>query len=1088
MSRPSASTYWRELARLGESLHGTISLSTQRRQIEQAAERLTGGRAQVWLNESLFRLPDWDGPPAFPPEPESAIMLQALESGDAFVSDTKDGEARAAFALRDQNLALGALEVSRGGLPFRKSELEGLAALAGIASLGLIASHRVAVEHFRIGQLTLVGKVSAQIASVLDLDVLTDRVVQLIQQTFHYYYVAIFTLDPDGGVLHFRSCAAASDEDTAEACKALEVELGQGLIGSVAQSGEEIVCDDVRHETRFRFIESLPRTRSEVVLPLKIEDRVVGVLDVQSERVRAFHPYDLLVLRALADNIATAVQSARLYSNLRRRAEQLAVIAEVSHAVASTLDLPVLMHKVAALIQDRFGYPHVHLFTVHPTRRQIIYEAGSGARSEVLRGYALDLDDPEGIIPWAARHGQTVLANDVSQDSRYRPSPFPPADTKSELAVPFLYDGKVVGLLDIQSDRPGAFNEDDLPLFETLADNIAAAIHNADLYRSEQWRRQVADSLREVAGLISANVGVEQVLDAVLTELERNLPSDVAAIWLLDGDEIFLAAVHGCDAEALERARQESPRAAAWLAGALLAEVPIIRRPDDPLGPSGIAAGFGPAYSSIAAPLRVANQPVGVLTLAHHTPGRYGHEAQAMTATFASYAAVAIENARLYNAAQEQAYASAALLQVAQAVVSLNDLDEILSAIIRIMPILVGVSRCALYLWDAEGERYLPAQAYGLGEAGEARLWRPLAPGEFPLLDAARQSNLLLIASLDEEARPEVWPDLPPDWQDESGPLLFQESPLLFCVPLLVKNDLYGLLLVQEAPGDLRFRSRRLEIVQGIAQQAALAIQNDRLQREMVLRERLETEVQLARQIQQTFIPETLPVHPGWEIAARWRTARQVGGDFYDVFELDDKRLGLFIADIADKGVPAALFMALTRTLVRAAVIETESPAQALRRVNDLLMPDTQQGMFVTAVYAVLSLETGELTYANAGHNPPLWLHLRDGSVERLTRTGMALGVVEGAEITQRTIQLEEGDCVLFYTDGVTEAFSPQGEIYGEARLRSVIKMLSTCSVDEMLDAVEAALQQFTSPLPLADDLTMLGICRKPRLNPKHEE
>lgn len=1080
MKRGTPSAYWRELARLGENLHSTTVLVSQRDQIKQAAERLTGGRAQVWLNEALFRLPDWDGPPVFPPQPEDEIMCRALESGEMQVSDSKDGEAQAAFVLSDQNLALGVLQVSRIGTPFRKSELDGLSALASIASLGLIASHRVAVERFRIGQLTLVSKVSAQIANELDLNVLADRVVQQIQQTFNYYYVAIFTLDPESNVLRFRSCAAATGENPGEVCKPLDVELGQGLIGSVAQSGEEIVCDNVRNETRFRFIESLSYTRSEVVLPLKIEDQVVGVLDVQSKRVKAFHHYDLLVLRALADNIATAVQSARLYSDLRRRADQLAVIAEVSHAVASTLDLSVLMRNVAALIQERFGYPYVHLFTVHPNRRQIIYEAGSGARSEALQGYALNLDDSEGIIPWVARHGQPVLANDVSQDARYRPSPFPPANTQSELAVPFLYGNTVVGLLDVQSDRPGAFNEDDLSLFETLADNIAAAIHNADLYRSEQWRRQVADSLREVAGLISANVGVDQVLDAILSELERNLPSDVAAIWLLDEEEIFPAAVRGCDAESLERAYRESPHAAAWLATALLVDHPVIRSPQDPFGPSGIAAGFGPAYSSIAVPLRVADQPVGILTLAHPTTGRYGHEARAMVTTFASYAAVAIENARLYDAVQEQAYASAALLQVAQAVVSLNDLDEILGAIVRIMPILVGVSRCALYIWDAQQERYLPSHAYGLGKAAEARFWRPLSPGEFPLLDAARQSGFLLMAPLTENASPKTWPDLPPDWQDESGPFMFKNEPLLFCVPLLVKSDLYGLLLVQETPGGLRFRTRRLEIIHGIAQQAALAIQNDRLQKEMVLREHLETEVQLARQIQQTFIPETLPVYPGWDIAACWRTARQVGGDFYDVFELDEKRLGLFIADIADKGIPAALFMALTRTLVRAAVTETESPAQALSRINDLLIPDTQQGMFVTAVYAVLSLETGELTYANAGHNPPLWLHLGDGSVERLTRTGMALGVMEGAPITQRTIRLEPGDCVLFYTDGLTESFSQTGEMYGEDRLRTTLSALSACSAQQMLDAIEAALEEFVASLPPADDLTMLGFCRKP--------
>src|SRR5512134_4114285 len=136
----------------------------------------------------------------------------------------------------------------------------------------------------------------------------------------------------------------------------------------------------------------------------------------------------------------------------------------------------------------------------------------------------------------------------------------------------------------------------------------------------------------------------------------------------------------------------------------------------------------------------------------------------------------------------------------------------------------------------------------------------------------------------------------------------------------------------------------------GSVKEAALAIQNDLLQRAMVARERLETEVQLARQIQQTFLPESLPRFSDWDLAARWKTARQVGGDFYDVFNLPNNRLGLFIADVADKGVPAALFMALTRTLVRAAVLENHSPAEAMKRVNDLLVPDTRQGMFVTAV------------------------------------------------------------------------------------------------------------------------------------------
>jgi len=296
-------------------------------------------------------------------------------------------------------------------------------------------------------------------------------------------------------------------------------------------------------------------------------------------------------------------------------------------------------------------------------------------------------------------------------------------------------------------------------------------------------------------------------------------------------------------------------------------------------------------------------------------------------------------------------------------------------------------------------------------------------------------------------------------------------------VPLSIKNDMFGIMLIEETENGRRFRSRRIEIINGIAQQAALAIQNDLLQQEMVVRERLETEVQLARQIQQTFIPQSLPDFPAWQLAARWRTARQVGGDFYDVIELPNKKLGIFIADVADKGMPAALFMALTRTLVRAAVIETHSPAEALGRVNDLLLPDTQQGMFVTAVYGELDMEQGKFTYVNAGHNPPLWVKT-NGEIEKLTRTAIALGVKEQPNIQERTISIAFGDKLLLYTDGLTEAFSADGDLFGDVRLMEALASTQSYTSDEVIIAVEEHLNEFIGLVPLGDDLTMLVVKR----------
>ena len=1062
---------WKQIILLGEELMRASSLTIQHDLIVARTASILDGRVDLWLDESLFRLPGINQAPVYALQPPSAAMNKAFSSGLAVSPEGQ--KTLLAVPLKNSGLVMGALQVQRSREPFRKKEIELLDGLAGHVSLALVASQRVAVEQWRIEQLTLVRRVSAQIANVFDLDELTRRVTTLIQRTFHYYYVAIFTSEPEGDVLNFRSSAGPHRG----AGKRVKARSGEGLIGTAAQSGEEAVTNDVRSDSRFKFIDSLSETQSEAALPLKIEERILGVLDVQSDHLEAFHPNDLLVLRALADTLAIAINGARLYSELQMRVDHLAMVAQVSENLNYTLELDELLTKVAVLIQNHLNFPYVHLFTVHLNRRQIIYEAGSGARSLSYKGHMLDLDNKQGMIPWVARKGQTLLVNDVTKEARYLPSPFPPGDTRAEMTIPLVFDDQVVGILDLQSDQINAFSDDDRFLCEALADTLAAAIRNAILFRTERWRRQLADSLHEVAGLISADVSLEDVLDSVLRELQRNLPCDVAAIWLLEGDNLSLAHVHGGDIVEIDNAAHRWPEAYNFLVTALTAEQPIVRKPDDPIGPTGTALGYSADYSSIAAGLRTGDRPLGVLTLSHHTAGRYGHETQAMTATFANYAAVAIENTRLYDSAQEQAYASAALLQVAQAVANSNSLDETIGSIVRITPILVGVKACAIYLLEAE--RFCPTQSYGFSDAAQTILWnRDFAPGDFPLLDAVCERSQMTVGQL--------LSDISDDWlnpelartEQETFYALQTGDHLLIGLPLMIKNDLFGVMLVEEVSDARRFRQKRVEIVTSIAQQLAFSIQSEHLQREMVNRERLEHEVHLARQIQKTFLPDHLPEIAGWNLAATWITARQVGGDFYDVFELPGGRLGLFIADVSDKGIPAALFMALTRTLVRAVVFDTPSPAGAMRRVNALIIPDNQQGMFVTAVYGVLTLKTGHFTYANAGHNPPVWLSGATRKMEWLRRTGAALGIIEDVPMEDRTITLAPADFLLLYTDGVTEAFSPNDETYGDERLQQALGGAEAGTARDVLDVLEASVRQFMGSLPPGDDLTMLGVKR----------
>jgi serine phosphatase RsbU (regulator of sigma subunit) len=369
------------------------------------------------------------------------------------------------------------------------------------------------------------------------------------------------------------------------------------------------------------------------------------------------------------------------------------------------------------------------------------------------------------------------------------------------------------------------------------------------------------------------------------------------------------------------------------------------------------------------------------------------------------------------------------------------------------------------------------------------------APQEFPLLQAVHDLNLILYCAMTETIEsPLSWSSISKDYFQNlsSSPsdsvsvseLLEIRKPLLFAIPLTVKNKVLGVMMIVEGDSSQKapphhIRMKRLEIITGISQQAALAIQNEAYQRENVQRERLEREMQLAREIQKTFLPENIPSSPGWDISIRWQPIYQVGGDFYDIFELPDGNIGFVIADVADKGMPAALFMTLVRTLLRAAIREKWSPAEVLKQVNDLLVPDAKNGMFVTLVYAILSRSTGIITYANAGHNPPLLRRDKLGKIELLLRTGMAIGIFDDVEINEKEIQIEPGDLLVFYTDGITDVFSPDEEMYGLERLIQLIESTQPTDPESLISVVEKSVRQFTLNQPLSDDITLAIFIKK---------
>jgi len=260
-------------------------------------------------------------------------------------------------------------------------------------------------------------------------------------------------------------------------------------------------------------------------------------------------------------------------------------------------------------------------------------------------------------------------------------------------------------------------------------------------------------------------------------------------------------------------------------------------------------------------------------------------------------------------------------------------------------------------------------------------------------------------------------------------------------------------------------------------------LRKQRLEQEIRERERVVQELRVARSIQQASLPEKVPTIEGWQISPFYRPAREVGGDFYDFLELEDGRLGLVVGDATGKGVPAALVMASARSMLRAIAqaLGSTSPGDVLGKVNDALFIDIPANMFVTCFYAILEPKTGSLSYANAGYDLPYLWH--GGEAEELRARGMPLGLMPGMSYEEKEIELDAGEGVLFYTDGLVEAHDPKGEMFGFPRLRALIaehgnekRQLGEYLLEELYSFVGEGWEQ-------EDDITLLMLERSASLS-----
>ena len=459
--------------------------------------------------------------------------------------------------------------------------------------------------------------------------------------------------------------------------------------------------------------------------------------------------------------------------------------------------------------------------------------------------------------------------------------------------------------------------------------------------------------------------------------------------------------------------------------------------------------------NSLAVPLLRGGEVIGALEAVNKVHGDFTPGDVERLAALSEQVATALDNARLYGRVTREIRERELLYQVGMRISSSLDVEEVLNLILHNLRELVEYHAGGIFLVDPETMDIARLTAIGYDPEMEPRLELKFGEG--------------IVGWVAKNVEPVIVPNVSKDTRYLNAR---HETRSEIVVPLTVGDRILGVLNLENDRLDA-FTGDDLYLLKAFGSQAAISIERARLHKEILEKRRFEYELNLARRIQVTFLPEALPEIPGYDISAINLPSEEVSGDYYDVISVSPGQWGIVIADVFGKGIPASLVMASFRASLLAEIRNNYAIRTIMRKVNKLIWESVEPERCVTACYGVLDTGAGVLTYSNAGHLYPLLI--RRSEVRHLARGGMLLGAIEGASYEEERVQLEPGDLLLFFTDGLTEAEDSTGEPFGEDRLREAAIAVLDLGCSDIVKHIHQTVVGF-SGASLADDFTVVAL------------
>ncbi|GEM_PF-1369594 len=635
--------------------------------------------------------------------------------------------------------------------------------------------------------------------------------------------------------------------------------------------------------------------------------------------------------------------------------------------------------------------------------------------------------------------------------------------------VPLITAERVLGTAVILMAGRRDFKKAEVDFILALVGHIAAAIQNALLFEEAKGKREL-DLLLSAGKLFASSLELQEVLNQAARISAESLNAEYSFVLLEDeaGKRLHVSAYAAAPGTSPDSVRSIMAR----------------------VEPAGLEVGIGASGKALATgkpllinnyadypgrlpmladvtgsimivPMRVRNRTVGGLALVSFHPNAFSEHDLALAGGVADQAAIAIDNARLYESAERSAAEAQTLYRIAVLASSTLELDRVLDILVQEIADIAKVGRTGLYLFDPDSERIRLSAQVGFDMDECRSIERELVGLE--VFTSAGKSALYAGA-------PIFIPD-PKYHTERLGELLRKYGVVCgLTLPFVTRGKLVGAALVDDRDRCHDFTPSVIRLLSSVASTAAISIQNARL---------MQHERNIAETLQESFLPRDLPTVPGYGLAAEYRAAlaeAQVGGDFYDAFDLGNGCTALLIADVSGKGIAAATYTAAGKYMLRAYAMEDPEPGRVLRRLNSALSKYMPIGMFITMFLGVLDTSSHVLTYANAGHDEPLFFHHGGKRLKRLDVTGTGLGAMPTSEYGTSRITFDPGDSLMLYTDGATDV-RRDGEFLGTAGLERVFLAVADQPAERIREHVFGQVEQFGRG-KLGDDVALLVLRR----------